>query len=120
MISQTSVPRFDMNQADVTPLISALLSLAVPKNNCGILPRQYLNASMVLLFMLRLHVFYYSSTFFIHLRTTLQDKPGKMPSSCISSIIFGNKNSAKNSSSGRLQIQKKNLNQSLKISGKRL
>uniref|UniRef100_A0A8D8AML3 GPI ethanolamine phosphate transferase 1 n=1 Tax=Culex pipiens TaxID=7175 RepID=A0A8D8AML3_CULPI len=46
MISQTSVPRFDMNQADVTPLISALLSLAVPKNNCGILPRQYLNASM--------------------------------------------------------------------------
>uniref|UniRef100_A0A1Q3FC79 GPI ethanolamine phosphate transferase 1 n=1 Tax=Culex tarsalis TaxID=7177 RepID=A0A1Q3FC79_CULTA len=45
-ISQTSVPRFDMAQADVTPLISALLGLAVPKNNCGVLSRQYLNASM--------------------------------------------------------------------------
>lgn len=51
-INQTSVARFDVNQADVTPLISALLGLAVPKNNCGILPRLYLNASMVLFFVI--------------------------------------------------------------------
>ncbi|XP_065078115.1 GPI ethanolamine phosphate transferase 1, partial [Ochlerotatus camptorhynchus] len=44
-IDGVMVPSWDINQADVTPLISALLGQAIPKNNCGKLPRQYLNAS---------------------------------------------------------------------------
>lgn len=47
IIDGVIVPRWDMNQADVAPLISALLGMAVPKNNCGKLPRQYLNATDV-------------------------------------------------------------------------
>ncbi|XP_055594011.1 GPI ethanolamine phosphate transferase 1 [Uranotaenia lowii] len=39
------VPSWDINQADVAPLIASLLGLAIPKNNCGKLPRQYLNTS---------------------------------------------------------------------------
>ncbi|XP_062707725.1 GPI ethanolamine phosphate transferase 1-like [Aedes albopictus] len=45
IIDGVIVPRWDMNQADVAPLISALLGMAVPKNSCGKLPRQYLNAT---------------------------------------------------------------------------
>ncbi|XP_062545025.1 GPI ethanolamine phosphate transferase 1 isoform X2 [Armigeres subalbatus] len=45
IIDEVLVPRWDINQADVTPLISALLGQAVPKNSCGKLPRQYLNAT---------------------------------------------------------------------------
>lgn len=46
-ISNVDVPRFDVHQADVAPLISALIGNAVPVNNVGRLPHIYLNASMV-------------------------------------------------------------------------
>lgn len=46
-ISNVDVPRFDVQQADVAPLISALIGNAVPVNNVGRLPHIYLNASMV-------------------------------------------------------------------------
>lgn len=39
------VPRFDIEQADAAPLMAALLGLAVPMNNFGALPVQYLNVS---------------------------------------------------------------------------
>ncbi|XP_055637400.1 GPI ethanolamine phosphate transferase 1 [Toxorhynchites rutilus septentrionalis] len=44
-LGDVTVPRWDLNQADVTPLISALLGIAIPKNNCGKLPYHYLEAS---------------------------------------------------------------------------
>ncbi|XP_001658859.2 GPI ethanolamine phosphate transferase 1 [Aedes aegypti] len=45
IIDGVIVPRWDMNQADVAPLLSSLLGQAIPKNSCGKLPKQYLNAS---------------------------------------------------------------------------
>lgn len=45
IIDGVIVPRWDMNQADVAPLISSLLGQAIPKNSCGKLPKQYLNAN---------------------------------------------------------------------------
>lgn len=47
-ISNVDVPRFDIQQADVASLISALIGNAVPVNNVGRLPHIYLNASMVI------------------------------------------------------------------------
>lgn len=38
-----SVPRFDIHQADVTPLMSSLIGTAVPVNNIGKLPVEYLD-----------------------------------------------------------------------------
>lgn len=38
-----SVPRFDIQQADVTPLMSSLIGSAVPVNNIGKLPIEYLD-----------------------------------------------------------------------------
>lgn len=45
-IGATDVPRFDIEQADAAPLMAAVLGVAVPMNNFGTLPVQYLNASM--------------------------------------------------------------------------
>lgn len=39
------VPRFDIEQADITPLLSTLIGVPVPVNNVGKLPYQYLNGS---------------------------------------------------------------------------
>ncbi|XP_063700106.1 GPI ethanolamine phosphate transferase 1-like [Culicoides brevitarsis] len=39
------VPRFDIEQADVTPLLASLIGVPVPVNNIGKLPHQYLNAT---------------------------------------------------------------------------
>lgn len=47
IIDGVIVPRWDMNQADVAPLLSSLLGQAIPKNSCGKLPKQYLNANDV-------------------------------------------------------------------------
>lgn len=44
-IGGDDVPRFDIQQADVAPLISTLLGNAVPVNNVGQLPHLYLNVS---------------------------------------------------------------------------
>lgn len=41
------VPRFDIEQADVASLISALIGNAIPVNNVGRLPHIYLNVSDV-------------------------------------------------------------------------
>uniref|UniRef100_A0A2M4CHZ2 GPI ethanolamine phosphate transferase 1 n=1 Tax=Anopheles darlingi TaxID=43151 RepID=A0A2M4CHZ2_ANODA len=40
-----SIPVAQFSQADIAPFISAVLGIAVPKNNLGILPRQLLNVS---------------------------------------------------------------------------
>ncbi|XP_058816822.1 GPI ethanolamine phosphate transferase 1-like [Topomyia yanbarensis] len=45
VIDGVNIPSWDLNQADVAPLISTLLGIAIPKNSCGKLPRHYLNAS---------------------------------------------------------------------------
>ncbi|XP_035781847.1 GPI ethanolamine phosphate transferase 1-like isoform X2 [Anopheles albimanus] len=39
------IPVAEFSQADIAPFISAVLGIAVPKNNLGILPRQLLNVS---------------------------------------------------------------------------
>lgn len=44
-VNGENVRRFDVNQADVAPLMSALIGNAVPVNNIGQLPIEYLNAS---------------------------------------------------------------------------
>lgn len=46
-IENVDVPRFDIQQADVAPLISALIGNAVPVNNVGRLPHIYLNTTDV-------------------------------------------------------------------------
>lgn len=46
-IDSTKVPRFDINQIDVAPLMASLLGIAVPVNNYGQLPHEYLNTSKV-------------------------------------------------------------------------
>lgn len=46
-INNVDVPRFDMQQADVASLISSLIGTAVPTNNIGKLPLNYLNVSEV-------------------------------------------------------------------------
>ncbi|XP_058060712.1 GPI ethanolamine phosphate transferase 1-like [Anopheles bellator] len=40
-----SIPVHQINQADVAPLMSAILGIAVPKNNLGTLPHHLLNVS---------------------------------------------------------------------------
>ncbi|XP_053697423.1 GPI ethanolamine phosphate transferase 1 [Sabethes cyaneus] len=45
VLDKVDVPSLDINQADVTPLISTLLGIAIPRNNYGKLPRQVLKAS---------------------------------------------------------------------------
>ncbi|XP_031622436.1 GPI ethanolamine phosphate transferase 1 isoform X2 [Contarinia nasturtii] len=45
LINDVNVPRFDIKQADLTPLMSSLIGTAVPTNNLGKLPAQYLNVS---------------------------------------------------------------------------
>lgn len=47
VINDVHVPRFDIKQADVTPLMSSLIGTAVPTNNLGKLPALYLNVSEV-------------------------------------------------------------------------
>ncbi|XP_058466998.1 GPI ethanolamine phosphate transferase 1-like isoform X2 [Malaya genurostris] len=42
---EVTIPSWDLNQTDVTPLISTLLGIAIPKQNCGKIPLHYLNAS---------------------------------------------------------------------------
>lgn len=49
-IANVDVPRVDIQQADVAPLISALIGNAVPVNNVGRLPHIYLNATDVSIF----------------------------------------------------------------------
>lgn len=46
-IGNVDVPRHDIQQADITPLISALIGNAVPVNNVGRLPHKYLNSTDV-------------------------------------------------------------------------
>lgn len=46
-IANVDVPRFDIQQADVASMISALVGNAVPVNNVGRLPHIYLNATDV-------------------------------------------------------------------------
>lgn len=46
-INQENIPRYDFEQADVAPLMSSLIGTAVPVNNFGKLPYQYLNVSKV-------------------------------------------------------------------------
>lgn len=41
------VPRFDMQQADIASMMSSFIGTAVPTNNIGKLPVNYLNASEV-------------------------------------------------------------------------
>lgn len=42
-----SVPRFDIEQADVAPLMSSLIGSTIPTNNRGRLPLSYLDAEAV-------------------------------------------------------------------------
>ncbi|XP_055548461.1 GPI ethanolamine phosphate transferase 1 isoform X5 [Wyeomyia smithii] len=44
-LKDVNVPSLDINQADVTPFISTLLGIAIPRNNFGKLPQQFLNIS---------------------------------------------------------------------------
>lgn len=46
-IGSTFVPRFDIEQIDIAPLMAALLGIPVPVNSYGQLPHQYLNTSKV-------------------------------------------------------------------------
>lgn len=46
-INGLQIPRYDIEQADVAPLMSTLLGTAPPVNNFGKLPFQYLNVSKV-------------------------------------------------------------------------
>lgn len=46
-INSIEIPRFDVNQADITPLISSLIGSAVPVNSVGTLPDVYLNVTKV-------------------------------------------------------------------------
>lgn len=46
-IGSTTVPRFDIKQIDIAPLMSTLLGIPVPVNSYGQLPHQYLNTSKV-------------------------------------------------------------------------
>lgn len=41
------VPLFDIQQADIAPLMSSLIGTAVPTNNIGKLPLNYLNVTEV-------------------------------------------------------------------------
>ncbi len=47
IVGSTKVPRFDIKQIDIAPLITTLLGLPVAVNSYGQLPLQYLNASKV-------------------------------------------------------------------------
>lgn len=47
IVGSTSVPRFDIKQIDIAPLMSSLLGIPVPVNSYGQLPLHYLNASKV-------------------------------------------------------------------------
>lgn len=44
-----NIPRYDLQQADVTPLMSTLIGCAVPTNNVGKLPYMYPNVSKIYL-----------------------------------------------------------------------
>lgn len=44
-IGNVHIPRYDVQQADIAPLMSSLIGTAVPTNNIGKLPVNYLNAS---------------------------------------------------------------------------
>lgn len=46
-IGSTIVPRFDIEQIDIAPLMAGLLGIPVPVNSYGQLPHQYLNTSKV-------------------------------------------------------------------------
>lgn len=41
-----NIPRFDIEQADVAPLMSSLIGTSIPTNNRGRLPPDYLNADI--------------------------------------------------------------------------
>lgn len=47
IVGQQIVPRFDILQADAAPLMASLIGVAVPVNNFGTLPLEYLKASSV-------------------------------------------------------------------------
>lgn len=47
IVGSTKVPRFDVKQIDIAPLMSSLLGIPVPVNSYGQLPLAYLNTSKV-------------------------------------------------------------------------
>lgn len=47
IVGSTKVPRFDVKQIDIAPLMATLLGIPVPVNSYGHLPLTYLNASEV-------------------------------------------------------------------------
>lgn len=44
-LMQKLIPRFDIEQADLTPLMASLLGIPIPVNNIGRLPHEFLNVS---------------------------------------------------------------------------
>lgn len=49
-INGLNVPRHDIKQADVAPLLASLIGVAVPVNSFGRLPKSYLDVPVVTFF----------------------------------------------------------------------
>jgi hypothetical protein len=47
IVKKINVPCFDMDQADVAPLMASLIGVACPINSLGKLPTTYLNVTEV-------------------------------------------------------------------------
>lgn len=45
-LNDVNIPRFDIEQADVAPLMSSLIGSSIPTNNRGRLPSNYLNVDI--------------------------------------------------------------------------
>ena len=62
------MPSFDIEQADVAPLMSSLIGVAVPVNNFGILPLTFLNYTHEYIAQAMVNNYLQLSAQFIHLR----------------------------------------------------